>query len=94
MLKKPTAENNIFRLSFRVSSPMSERGIMKSMKQLEEKIVDTPLSRLSAYYLECLAKDRDDDLSCWASNKFGSPDYGQLSVLPKVNVSSDDIYAS
>ncbi len=42
---------------------------------------DTELSRLSAYYLDCISKDLDSGISVWASNKYGKPDYVQLSKL-------------
>lgn len=45
-------------------------------------IKNTLLSKLSAYYLDCLSKDIESGISCYASNKYGSPDYGQLFSLP------------
>ncbi len=48
-----------------------------------KKYTDTPLSKLSSYYLECLSKDMEAGLWCYASSKYGSPDYGQLNILPQ-----------
>jgi very-short-patch-repair endonuclease len=53
--------------------------------------IDTPLTRLSSYYLECLSKDMETGIWCYASNKYGSPDYGQLEILPQF---SDDTIES
>lgn len=42
----------------------------------------TPLGRLCRYYLSCLAKDVDRDLSEFASSNYGSPAYAELTGLP------------
>lgn len=43
---------------------------------------NSELSRLSNYFLECLSRDRTDDVSFFAFNKFGKPDYEELAFLP------------
>ncbi len=40
------------------------------------------LSRLCRYYLACLAKDASNELSEWASSKYGKPAYAELVQLP------------
>lgn len=42
---------------------------------------DTPLSKLSSYYLECISKDLDNGINEFASSHFGSPNYIQLPEL-------------
>lgn len=49
----------------------------------------TPLARLSKYYLDCLSRDIDAEVSVWASNKYGCPDYGQFPVLPFYETEED-----
>jgi len=44
--------------------------------------LNTPLARLSKYYLDCLSRDIDTEVSVFASSKYGCPEYGQLSSLP------------
>lgn len=45
---------------------------------------DTPLSRLSRYYLACLGQD-DAGISVFASSKFGDSDYRELDQMPMSN---------
>ncbi|NVN96641.1 AAA family ATPase [Candidatus Nomurabacteria bacterium] len=56
---------------------------------------DTPLSKLSSYYLECISKDLDNGISEFASSLFGSPNYVQLPKLfdeqKVLNLDSDKI---
>ena len=47
--------------------------------QVAEPRADTPLGRLSTYYLACLAKDLDRNVSEFAKSKFGEPNYAELS---------------
>ena len=63
-------------------------------KEKVKKYIDTPLTRLSSYYLDCLSKDMDSGISCYASSKYGSPDYGQLNIIPQLADESKDIYGS
>jgi very-short-patch-repair endonuclease len=55
----------------------------------ESNIKDTLLTKLSSYYLECLAKDMESGVWCYASNKFGAPDYGQIYSLPQISENND-----
>lgn len=43
---------------------------------------NTPLVRLCRYYLACLAKDLDRNVSEFATSKYGKPDHAELSCLP------------
>lgn len=42
---------------------------------------DTPLSKLSSYYLECISKDLDNGINEFASSLYGSTNYIQLPEL-------------
>ncbi len=55
-------------------------------------ITQTPLTKLSSYYIECLSKDMDAGVWNYASSKYGSPDYGQLFCLPQYSKNSEYIY--
>ena len=48
----------------------------------EKKIKNTPLAKLCRYYLECLSIDNDQGISVFAENKYGTPDYIELSKFP------------
>ena len=43
---------------------------------------DTPLARLCRYYLACLAKDLDRNVSEFAASKYDAPNYAELESLP------------
>ena len=51
--------------------------------------LNTPLARLSKYYLDCLSRDIDAEVSVWASDMYGCPDYGQLPELPLYETDED-----
>ena len=55
----------------------------------DERELKTPLARLSKYYLECISRDIDAEVSVFASSKYGCPDYGQLPALPLVTEEPD-----
>lgn len=57
----------------------------------EKKITNSPLSILASYYLDCLTKDREDGISCYASSLYDNLDYAQIKALPNIE-SSDSIY--
>ena len=42
---------------------------------------NTPLSRLSSYYLECISKDLDNGISEYASSYYGNTNYIQIPGL-------------
>lgn len=42
---------------------------------------NTPLSRLSSYYLECISKDLDNGISEYASSYYGNTNYIQVPGL-------------
>ena len=56
--------------------------------------IDTPLSKLSSYYLDCLSRDMEAGISEYASSKYGSPNYGQLTCLPNYCDEETDIFSS
>lgn len=43
---------------------------------------NTPLAQLARYYLACLAKDLDRNVSEFAASKYGAPNYAELPSLP------------
>ena len=47
----------------------------------KKKFAQTNLSRLANYYLDCISKDMNNEVSVFASSKF-NPDYSQLESLP------------
>lgn len=61
--------------------PLSD-AIKSSPPNKEESIPDTDLARLCRYYLACMGQD-DTGISTFAENKFGKPDYVELSALPQ-----------
>jgi hypothetical protein len=48
----------------------------------ETGLADTPLARLSRYYLACIGHDDEAGVSTFAYNQYGSPDYCELPALP------------
>ena len=66
----------------------------KKVKTEKTPFSQTPLMRLSSYYIDCLSKDMDMGVWNYASSKYGSPDYGQLFHLPHFSQNSDNIYSS
>jgi len=55
----------------------------------EETKKDTELAKLCRYYLECLSYDADQGISAFAQNKYGQPDYVELSSMPVVDTNYD-----
>lgn len=53
---------------------------------------DTPLGRLSRYYLECLTHDDDSGVSVFARDKYDNPDYAELNVWPGASDNSSAIF--
>jgi hypothetical protein len=51
--------------------------------------VGSSLSKLSEYYLDCLSRDFDIEISTFATSKYGSPDYGQIYQLPITDLIND-----
>lgn len=52
----------------------------------------TPLARLCRYYLACLAKDMDRNVSEFAASKYGDPNYAELSAFPFVAGAPADVW--
>lgn len=51
------------------------------------------LGKLASYYLDCLSRDVEIDVSRYATSRYGSPDYGQIFQLPISEGSQqNDIY--
>lgn len=50
---------------------------------------NTEIGRLSRYYLECIGQDMDEGVSAFASNRYGEPDYAELSSLPLAVADAD-----
>jgi len=51
---------------------------------------DTPLARLCAYYLDCLAQGDEKGVSVFAASKHGAPDYVELPAIPGFAVDETD----
>ena len=51
-----------------------------------------PLARLCRYFLACLAKDLDRNVSEFAASRHGAPDYTELSKLPFGEDSDSDVW--
>lgn len=50
---------------------------------------NTEIAKLSRYYLECIGQDMDEGVSAFASNRYGEPDYAELSSVPLVMGAAD-----
>jgi len=53
---------------------------------------NTPLARLARYYLACLAKDLDRNVSEFAASKYGAPKYAELAALPFAETGDDALW--
>ncbi|MEI6143349.1 MAG: AAA domain-containing protein, partial [Mariniphaga sp.] len=72
---------------------LGQEGILKKTNPFSS--TDTPLSKLSTYYLKCLSTDIESGIWCYAASKFGSLDYGQLNFLPQFcDNNSSDLFKS
>ena len=74
---------------------------VKEAKGVEEKnsvkIHDTPVTRLSKYYLDCLNFDDVGGVSVWAKNKYdsvGIKDYVEIQELPQSELGGADPFQS
>jgi hypothetical protein len=74
-LKSQVYQDNAYRWSLRSHASSGQAAKVTEVQ-------NTPLSRFASYYLECLSKDMDNGVWNYASSKFGSVEYGQLSTLP------------
>lgn len=62
--------------------------------QGNQRQLDTPLARLSRYYLDCLSHDDLGGVSEFASSKFGDLDYCELQTLPMFDTSGHNPFDS
>ncbi|MDP2660602.1 MAG: hypothetical protein Q8R28_07730, partial [Dehalococcoidia bacterium] len=62
--------------------PKDATGVPARENQ-ETKQLNTPLARLSRYYLDCLSHDDLDGVSEFATSMKGDPSYIELETLPK-----------
>ncbi len=88
-----------YKLKDKVYQDSNYRWSLDSGEHLQQpqetnKYADTPLSRLSSYYLDCLSRDMEAGLSVFASSKYESLDYGQLTVLPQLTDDIANLYSS
>ena len=51
-----------------------------SVERPQEPI--TEIARMLRYYLECIGQDSDTGVSAFAANRYGEPDYAELSSMP------------
>lgn len=61
---------------------LSERGNEPRNRVDDRTVSSSPLAKLCRYYLACLAKDLDRNVSEFAASKYGTPDYAELPHLP------------
>ena len=57
-------------------------------------VLDTDLAKLSRYYLACIAKDVDRDLSEFASSRYDDLKYAEFSDLPFLAEQPDGVWAA
>lgn len=79
-------QDNQYRWRLRIKA---EQNFVTETQKIQ--IPNTPLAKLTSYYLDCIAKDMDDGISVFSSNRYGSPDYGQLKAIPSID-NNTDIY--
>ncbi|MBE0448071.1 MAG: ATP-binding protein, partial [Actinobacteria bacterium] len=52
----------------------------------------TILNKLTSYYLECLSHDDEGGISVFAYDKYGNPDYVQLTELPQLSEQPNELF--
>jgi len=74
-----------YKLGNKVSQDKNYYWSLGKAKKVAEKhdYKDTPLSRLSSYYISCLSKDFEEGVWCYAHNKYGDDEYAQVQSLPQ-----------
>ncbi len=88
------------RLRGKVKQDKSYRWYLKDTEGVDERKpkrperLDTPLSRLCAYYLDCLNQDDLGGVSVFAESKYGEPDYAELQSLPMIEGCDVDLFES
>jgi len=72
-----------------------KKSSVPSEKEKEVPIrVDTPLSQLCRYYLDCLSHDDLGGISVFADSKYSEPDYVEISRLPMLSEDANDPFES
>lgn len=71
--------------------PKGSRPKSESRGAEEQKKLNTPLARLSRYYLDCLSQDNDQGVSAFASSKYDL-DYVPLEQCPLVEESDQNVF--
>jgi hypothetical protein len=88
-LKRQVRQDTSYRWFLREgTTPPPSGGAEEAVKQ------NTALSRLSAYYLACLALDDTGGVSVFARDLYGRPDYVELAEHPLVEGSEADPFDS
>lgn len=73
--------------------PKGTPGIEKRVDQAPEAL-DTPLAKLSRYYLDCLSHDDLGGVSEFAESAYGDPKYVELTALPVFDEENGDPFES
>lgn len=61
---------------------LSHNRVKSEKERPEVPSAKTPLAKLAGYYLACLAKDIEREVSTFAASKYGTPEYAELESLP------------
>jgi len=70
--------------------PRESKNVEGPDSTLTQKL-DTPLSRICSYYLDCLNHDDQGGVSVFASSNFGL-DYAELTKMPAFSGSSEELF--
>lgn len=73
---------------------LSESSQTARDQDSEPKSLNTDLSRICAYYLDCLSQDDLGGVSEFAYSKYGDPDYAEVPVLPMMHDSGEGPFDS
>jgi len=71
--------------------PKDSRPAAKDKEPTSEKRLNTPLARLSRYYLDCLSQDNDAGISAFASSRYDL-DYVPLAECPLLSDGDDHLF--
>lgn len=71
--------------------PKDSRPTAKGKEPSSEKKLNTPLARLSRYYLDCLSQDNDAGISAFASSRYDL-DYVPLAECPLLSDGDDYLF--
>src|SRR5579864_3476070 len=64
------------------------------MTDLDRRVLNTPLTRLCRYYLDCLSHDDVSGVSQFATSSYGDPNYIELKTMPMFDPHGADPFDS